>query len=191
MTILDGGPPAVDLRFLGLHLGVVTDIGDPEGLGRVRLRIPGLVEPASGWAWPLATGGGGAAGCGLFAVPPVGADVGVLFAQADPDAPFWLAGPWGRPDGQSEVPFEGQAGPAVRVLSTPTLAVVLDERAGAQVLRLVNRRTGDTVVLDVATHTISIEATTELRLRAVGRISIDALSVTINGRPVAPSAEPI
>jgi len=190
-ALLEDAPMPPDPRFLGLHVGVVTDRDDPEGIGRVRVRIPGLIEPESAWAWPLGTGGGGAAQCGLFAVPPVGADVGVLFAGADPDCPAYLCGPWGKPAGRSEVPTEGQVGPDVRVLSTPTFAIVLDERNGGAALRIVNRRSGDIVELDATTNSISITATTELRLQATGRISIDALAVTINGRPVATSPEPI
>jgi len=190
-ALLEDAPMPPDPRFLGLHLGVVTDREDPEGLGRVRVRVPGLIEPESAWAWPLGTGGGGASQCGLFAVPPVGADVGVLFFGADPDSPCWIAGPWGRPGGASEVPTEGRASPDIRVLSTPTFAVVLDERDGGAALRLVNRKTGDMVELNATTNSISITATTELRLQATGRISIDALAVTINGRPVATSPEAI
>ncbi|HEU4405503.1 MAG TPA: phage baseplate assembly protein V, partial [Polyangiaceae bacterium] len=70
-----------DTRLLGLYIGYVTDRDDPERLGRVRLCIPGVLEPHSAWAWPLGTGGGGSKDCGFFAVPEVGAEVGVLFNQ--------------------------------------------------------------------------------------------------------------
>jgi len=185
----DDEPVTTDLRFMVVHLGTVTDRNDPEGLGRVRLRIPGLIEPETAWAWPLGTVGGGAAACGFFAVPPEGADCAVWFAGGDPDVPLYIAGPYGKPGGQSEVPLEGQAGPDVRVFSTPTFAIVLDEQAPA--LRLVNRKTGDKVEFDPTTNTITVQATTELKLQAVGRIAIEALAVTINGRPVAASPEPI
>lgn len=51
----------------------------PKGFGRVRVRIPGLIEPASVSAFPLGTVGGGSERCGFFAVPEKGAKVGVLF----------------------------------------------------------------------------------------------------------------
>ena len=46
-----------DPRYTALYIGEVVDRDDPEGLGRVRLRIPGLVDPASSWAFPLGTVG--------------------------------------------------------------------------------------------------------------------------------------
>ena len=86
-------------QHLGLYVGEVVDRADPEGLGRVRVRIPGLIEPASAWAFPLGTLGGGTDRRGFFAVPERGAEVGVLFHQGDVDHPFYLAGHWGKPDG--------------------------------------------------------------------------------------------
>jgi hypothetical protein len=189
--ILDNEATPLDPRLLGAHLGSVANRDDPEGLGRVRVRIPGLIEPESAWAWPLGTVGGGGDGCGFFAVPPVGANVVVWFLGGEVDAPTYAPGPWSRPDGQSEVPAEGQAGPDVRVMSTPTFAIVLDERPGAAALRLVNRRTGDKVELDAVTNSVTVQATTELKLQAVGTITMQALAITLNGRPVAPSPEPI
>ena len=124
-------------------------------------------------------------------MPPFGADVVIWFLGADRDALTYASGPWGLPNGQSEVPPEGQAGPDVRVMSTPTFAIVLDERPGLKALRLVNRRTGDRVELDAVTNSITVQATTELKLQAVGNITIQALAITLNGRPVAASPEPI
>ena len=68
-----------DPRYTALYIGEVVDRDDPEGLGRVRLRIPGLVDPASSWAFPLGTVGGGSDRRGFFSVPEKGAEVGVLF----------------------------------------------------------------------------------------------------------------
>jgi hypothetical protein len=191
MILADDETTHLDPRLLGAHLGSVTDRDDPEGLGRVRVRIPGLVEPESAWAWPLGTVGGGGDGCGFFAIPPVGANVVVWFAGGDVDVPLYAAAAWPSPDGRSEVPPEGQAGPDVRVMSTPTFAIVLDERPGSEALRLVNRRTGDKVELDAVRNSVTVQATTELKLQAVGAITLQALAITLNGRPVAPSPEPI
>src|SRR5215471_17336448 len=91
-------------RYLGLYVGVVVKRDDDEKLGRVRVRVPGLIEPASAWAFPLGTVGGGSDARGFYAVPEVGAEVGVLFHQGDVDHPYYLCGHWGKPDGRTEVP---------------------------------------------------------------------------------------
>ncbi len=179
-------------RLLGLYVGHVTDRNDPEGLGRVRFRVPGLIEPFSPWAWPLGTVGGGAKDHGFFAVPELGAEVGVLFHQGDVDAPYYLAAQWGRPGGASEVPEEAQKSPPDnRVFATKTFRIELDESAGARKLKLTNRKTGDSLLFDAEENTVTLEGTTSLTLRAVGAITLDAAMVTIAGRVVRPIADAI
>lgn len=178
--------------MLGLYVGYVTQRDDPEQLGRVKVCIPGLLEPESAWAWPLGTGGGGSKDTGLFAVPEVGAEVGVFFNRGDVDAPYFLAANWGKPNGESEVPEEAQRPlPNNRVLATPTFRVELDESKGARKLRLTNRKTGDHLVFDAEENSVTLEATTAITLKAVGAISLEATQVTIAGRVVRPIAEPI
>lgn len=91
-----------ELRLDGLHVGEVVDREDPEGLGRVRVRIPGLVEPASAWAWPLGTLGGGSDRRGFFCVPEKGAEVGVLFHQGDVGKLFGISCPTAAPSSLEE-----------------------------------------------------------------------------------------
>jgi hypothetical protein len=175
----------VDPRMLGMHLGYVTHRDDPEGLGRVRVCIPGLIEPHSDWAWPLGTSGGGSKDHGFFAVPELGAEVAVWF-RGSVEQLHYLSAHWGRLNGERETPPEAD-GPAVRVLSTKTFSVELDETPGRRRLQLKNRVNGDRVVIDAEDNTISVIGTTALVLRATGAIEIDAPQVTIRGRTVRPT----
>jgi uncharacterized protein involved in type VI secretion and phage assembly len=179
-------------RIPGMVVGYVTDRNDPEGLGRVRVCVPGLFEPASAWAWPLGTAGGGSKDCGLFAVPEQGAEVALFFNRGDVDSPYYLSAHWGRPGGVSEVPAEAQKSPPDnRVLATPTFRIELDESQGARKLRLTNRKTGDHLVLDAEENTVTLQATTAVTIKAVGAVSIEAALVTIAGRLVRPVDAPI
>ena len=192
MSTFDDDIESRDTRILGMCVGYVTNRRDPARLGRVRVCIPGLVEPESAWAWPLGTAGGGARDTGLFAVPPEGAEVAVFFDQGDPDSPHYLSGHWGAPGGASEVPEEARRDPPDnRVFATPTFRVEFDESDGAKRLKLTNRRTGDHLVLDAETNTVTLSATTTLTLRAVGAVVIEAPVVTIAGRAVRPIPDPI
>ena len=187
----DDDASGADSRVLGLHIGYVTDRDDPEQLGRVRVYIPGLIEPHSAWAWPLGTVGGGGKDAGLFGVPEVGFEVGVLFRQGSIDAPHYLTAHWGKPAGQTEVPEEAQGRPDNRVLATPTFRVELDETKGERKLKLTNRKTGDHLVFDAEQNTVTLEGTTSLTLRALGAIELDAPQVVIRGRVVRPTEAPI
>ena len=191
-STFDDDIQARDTRLLGMYVGYVTHRRDPDRLGRVRVCIPGVVEPHSAWAWPLGTAGGGFKDRGLFAVPEEGAEVAVFFNQVDVDAPYYLSAHWGKPDGESEVPEEAQLDPPDnRVLATPTFRVELDESKDTRRLKLTNRKTGDHLVFDAEENSVTLAATSALTLRAVGAVSIEGVQITIGGRVVRPIADPI
>jgi len=181
-----------DTKLIGMYVGYVTHREDPEGLGRVRVCIPGVVEPHSSWAWPLGTSGGGFKDRGFFAVPEEGAEVAVFFNQGNVDAPHYLSAHWGKPEGESEVPEEAQKDPPDnRVIATPTFRIEMDESKDAKKLKLTNRKTGDFLLFDAEENTITLQGTTAITIKAIGAISLEAAQVTIAGRIVRPVADPI
>ncbi|MDJ0766809.1 MAG: phage baseplate assembly protein V [Myxococcota bacterium] len=186
----DGG--IQDTKLLGMYVGYVTDRDDPEELGRVRVCIPGLLEPNSTWAWPLGTCGGGSKDRGFFAVPEVGAEVAVFFNQGDIQAPFYLSAHYGKPDGISEVPAEAKKSPPDnRVIATETFRIEMDETVGARKLKLTVLKTGDYLELNAEDHSITLQGTTAITIKAVGAISIDAPYISIAGRVIRPTREAI
>jgi hypothetical protein len=174
-----------------MYLGVVVDRDDPDGLGRVRVAVPGLLEPASGWAWPLGTVGGGSNDRGFFAVPEVGAEVAVFFHQGDVDHPHYLSAHWGAPGGESEVPAEAGGSPDVRVLATASFRIVIDERPGRRHLAVIDRRSGDGLEIDAETHRVTLRGSSGLHIESTGPLSIEALALTLNGRTVRAGIDPI
>lgn len=185
-----------EVRYPGLYMGEVVDREDPEGLGRVRVRVAGLVEPASAWAFPLGTVGGGSDRRGFFSVPERGAEVGVLFHQGDVDHPYYLCGHWGKPDGENEVPepvrgLSKEEAPKVRAFETGRFLLVFDDRAGKEALVIKDKTSGDQIEFDGAGMGITIKATSALILKADGLVSIEGAAVQINGRVVLPGEKPI
>lgn len=185
-----------EVRYPGLYIGEVVDREDAERLGRVRVRIPGLVEPASNWAFPLGTVGGGSDRRGFFSVPEKGSEVGVLFHQGDVDHPYYLCGHWGKPDGQAEVPepargLSKEEAPQVRAFETGRFLLVFDDREGKEALVIKDKRSGDQVEFDGAAMGITIKATSGLLLKADGIVSIEGATIQLNGRVVLPGPKPI
>jgi uncharacterized protein involved in type VI secretion and phage assembly len=185
-----------DPRYTGLYIGYVVDRVDPRCLGRVRVRIPGLIEPASAWAFPLGTVGGGAPARGFFAVPEAGAEVGVLFNQGDVDHPYYLAGHWGAPGGVAEVPtaaggLSKEDTPQVRAFETGRFELVFDDRGEHEALVIRDKRSGDQIEFDGVAMGITIKATSALILQADGLVSIEGTTVQINGRLILPGSKPI
>lgn len=188
----DGGG---DPRFVALYRGVVTDIADPLKIGRVKLRVPGLIEPDSGWALPLNIGGGAEA-LGFYFVPEVGAEVAVWFHQGDVDELHYIPGCFrapGRVSGLNErvTAKDPENAPKVKVIETDRFLVVLDDSEDTPALILQDKVSGDGIELNALTRQMSITATSSISITSVGTVAIEGVNVTINGRPVAPSPEPI
>lgn len=77
----------------GLVLGVVTNINDPEGLGRVKVRFPSLgADAESDWARIVIPGVGEDRGFDVR--PEVNDEVVVGFERGDPRTAFVLGGVW-------------------------------------------------------------------------------------------------
>lgn len=120
-------------RFYGKYAGVVRDVEDPLGIGRLRALVPSVLgeDVETGWALPCAPFGGGK-NRGMLFMPEPGDTVWVEFLGGDVSQPVWSGAFWGAPEssGQqddlaeetgAEVPttFEDKpAGPGLHVLRT-------------------------------------------------------------------------
>lgn len=159
-----------ETRYTGLHIGVVVKRDDDELLGRVKIRIPGLIEPMSAWAFPLGTVGGGSDARGFYSVPEEGAEVGVLFHLGDVDQPYYLCGHWGKPDGKSEVPspirgLSRSDAPQVRAFETNRYLISFDDRSGKELLTIKDKSTGDRIELKGG-ESITAHASKEIHVEA-------------------------
>ncbi len=90
LLALAGGGGA-DQRTPGVVSALVTDVNDPERLGRVKLRMPWLSEDwTSPWARTVHAGAG--KDRGFQVLPEVGDEVLVAFEQGDTRQPYVLGG---------------------------------------------------------------------------------------------------
>ncbi len=88
-TLIDLLSPDPRTEFAGsLVIGLVTNVDDPEGMDRVRVKFPGLDERHEGW-WARVAGMAGDKG-GLTVTPKVDDEVVVGFEQDDARRPFVL-----------------------------------------------------------------------------------------------------
>ncbi|HEX6289750.1 MAG TPA: VgrG-related protein [Herpetosiphonaceae bacterium] len=84
-------------RIEGVVIGVVTNINDPDKLGRVKVKFPWLDEgQESDWARLVGTGGG--KDRGFMVVPEVEDEVLVAFEHGDINRPYIIGGLWNSKD---------------------------------------------------------------------------------------------
>jgi len=112
-------------QFFGKYRGKVENNIDPMLLGRVQVSVPAVLgDGRMSWAMPCAPYAG--PGVGLFAIPPVGANVWVEFEGGDPDYPICSGGFWGA----GEVPAQ-PAIPQMKVFKTDGITLKLSDLPGA------------------------------------------------------------
>ena len=79
--------------FPGLYRGTVSNNIDPEKLGRLQVRIPEVHGEIAFWAMPCSPSGG-ASDLGSLFIPPVDANVWVMFERGDAASPVWMGTFW-------------------------------------------------------------------------------------------------
>ncbi len=198
-----------DQRLTSLYIGTVVERVDPERLGRIKANVPGVIEPESAWCFPLGTNGGGSFGTGSFAVPKVGAEVGIFFKEGDPDTPWYMSANWGIPEagenaGKNEVPV------TVRNTSDPARAcniieqetrffrITIDEndRDGnfGETLEIIDKNSGDGITIDrnlTSGPQILIKGSAGVLIESDGIVKLKATEIQFNDRIVLPGNQPI
>lgn len=129
-------------RHLGAYLGTVVENDDPKKLGRVKVKVPELLDDVTtGWCLPSAPFAGKASG--FYAVPPVESLVYVEWPAGDLSRiPRWTGAAWAEGDA-----IEG-AGPTKVLIVTPAgHRIELSDEQGSETL-IVKAKSGAKVVLD-------------------------------------------
>lgn len=139
--------------FYGKYRGIATDVDDPQKLGRIKARIPALLEDfETGWATPCAPYGGTTSG--FFSLPPIGAGVWIEFEGGDISRPIFAGCYWG----QGEAPMAPPATPPdpnIKVWRSDLgLTIALDDKK--QTITLSDPAGANQVVLDVSTATVTL-----------------------------------
>jgi hypothetical protein len=188
--------PIIGERLLPyLYEGEVVNREDPEGLGRVTVRIEGVMAE-SPWAFPE---GAGAPQWGANRVPPQGALVFVQFLRGDPKRPVYRPGRLLRPmDAPQAFPeFED---PDVQVFGAGPFRLILDLRPGQERATVAAiRKVGETeervveftIDLTDGVNAARFFATTALLIESIGIVDAKANQVQVNGRVVTPNGKAI
>jgi uncharacterized protein involved in type VI secretion and phage assembly len=162
----------------GVMVGVVLDVDDPNGEGRIKVEFPWM-GGQSGTYWAAIAAPMAGHGRGVFFLPEVGDEVLVGFDHGDANQPVVLGYMWSgrdKPPSTSvhERMIRSVNGHAIRFLdSTPTNG----DKGGI----IIEDAHGNRIILSNGKITISGVAVLELR----------APTVTINGRVVSPTPNPI
>lgn len=162
----------------GVVTGLVTNVDDPLHQGRIKISFSWLDQThETDWV-RIATMMAGN-GRGSHFIPEVNDEVLVAFQHGDPRAPYVIGFLW---NGQDATPAQhvrdraivSRNGHMIRFIdSTPT--------AGNRGALIVQDAHGNSIVMTNGKVTIT----------SVGLLEVTAVSITLNGRVVAPNGNPI
>lgn len=172
------GPPK---RVFGVVMGIVSRNDDPDGLGRLKVRLPTLGSGLeSAWA-PLASFWAGKQS-GAFFLPELNDEVLVVFRDGNIDEPYVIGSVW---NGSDKPPVAKQQQRFVREFRTRSGSTIrFDESKGAEKIEVLDRKRNN-FVIDTAKNTITIKSSKDIVLSAPGKISIEAGQMVIRAKTSA------
>jgi uncharacterized protein involved in type VI secretion and phage assembly len=185
-------------RWYGVYAAVVTDIRDPDGQGRVKVKLPWAPDADSGLyeAWARIATLMAGDNRGTWLIPDTDDEVLVAFEGGDPRAPYVLGGLWNGVDAPPESMDSAGSNDKKVIRSRNGVKVTLDDHDGQEQLILetpggqkvtlhdgpgsieATDANGNTVKLDSSGVTITSSAAVTVQASQVkvsaGMVSVDA-----------------
>jgi uncharacterized protein involved in type VI secretion and phage assembly len=182
------GPP----RHWGLYPAIVTDVVDPDALGRIEVKLPWLGSDGSDVrAWATLLTPYADDDQGIEVLPSVDTQVVLGFEAGDPRRPYIVGSCW---NGREALPEAAAAANNIRVWKSRAKSrLEFDDTAGAVVVTL-STDSGHQLVLDAGatevtlTHsngcTLTMDAAGNVKIQANVNVDITASVLNVHA-PVA------
>ena len=154
-------PPQQRARGTIATLGLVTQIDDPDGLGRVRVALPTFDDVTTSWVHVVIAGAG--SGKGLIMLPDVDDEVLVLVSDEDLAQAVVVGGLYGG-RGAPDTGIDGGAVKRYTLLTPGGQRVTLDDVRGA-----IKLETADGSFVEMTPERVHIHAAVDLEIEAPGK----------------------
>jgi uncharacterized protein involved in type VI secretion and phage assembly len=172
-----------DQRLIqGVVTGKVTNLEDPEGLGRVQVMFPWLpkykdADLSSNWARLAAPMGGKERG--FFFLPEIDDEVLVAFEHGDVDYPYIVGSLWHNTDkppaGTKNVLSGDKKKVDQRVLrSRSGHLIILDDTEGEEQIIIQDKTAKNSIVINSKENTMTINVEKDLTIVAKGQATIES-----------------
>jgi uncharacterized protein involved in type VI secretion and phage assembly len=172
-------------RWYGLYPALVTDLVDPDALGRIKVRFPAFgADAAAAFAWATLLSTYADADQGLQILPEVDSQVLVAFEAGDPQRPYIVGACW---NGKAALPEAASAPNNLRTWKTRSGSQLqFDDSAGASKVTL-SMKSGHQLVLDDAAQSVTLTHSNgcKIEINIAGQVTINAnATVEVNASAV-------
>lgn len=185
----------------GVVVGLVTNLNDPDDLGRVKVKYAWLGEIESWWAKLAAPMAGPERG--IFYLPEVNDEVLIAFEHGDVHRPYIIGSLWSStdkpPKKNSEAVLSGKVNQRiiktraghlillddksgeekVQVKTKAGHEVMLDDTAGSEKISIKDKTGNNTLIIDSAKNDISMTCFNNITLKCNQKLSIDCTNLDI------------
>ncbi len=167
--------------FYGVYPALVIDLQDPDGQGRVKIRLPWSPDTGNAryevWARVATMMGGN--NRGTWFIPDVDDEVLVSFEAGNPRRPYVVGGLW---NGKDKPPQSMDSDNNVKtIVSREDIRIIMDDTKGAVTLTI-KTPGGHSIVLDDGQLSVTVEDSNgnSMKMEASGITITASAKVTIN-----------
>ena len=175
------GPSEVATRFYGVAFAIVTNNKDPDGIGRVKVKLPWMDDQTeSDWARVVAPMAG--KDRGFYFLPEVDDEVLVAFEHGSPDRPYVLGALWNGKDKPPETNADGKN--HVRVIKSRSGHVIrLTDKDGEEKIEIIDKSAKNSIVISTKDNTITISADADVAIQAgKGKLKLSGNGIEIKSK---------
>ncbi|HPH97426.1 MAG TPA: VgrG-related protein [Anaerolineaceae bacterium] len=176
-------------KLFGVVVGLVTNVDDPEKLGRVQVKFPWMppangAEFSSNWARIVTPMGGSLRG--FYYLPEVNDEVLVAFDHGDIEFPYIVGALWNKKDkppvGTADIIGSDKKINQRIICSRSGHLIILDDTADKEQIIVMDKSKKNSIVIDTKNNTITvksesvilIESNDTLSIKSKGDMVIDA-----------------
>ncbi len=178
----------------GFLTGIVTDLNDPEKLGRVKVKFPTLYSNSTPFEtdWARLTSPYAGDQRGIFFLPEVNDEVLVCFEHGDIQRPVVMGSFW---NGKDKPSMAGAADAAedndIKTIFTRSgHQITFSDKKGEEKISIIDKSGGNLIIIDTKEQKISIvsdkdvavEAKKDITLKADGDVNISGKNVNLKAQ---------
>jgi len=198
MDLFDQGERAVQRnRLYGVYPALVADINDPDGQGRVKIRLPWLPDDDGGFSvWARIATLMAGNNRGTWFIPDVDDEVLVAFEAGDPRRPYVVGALWNGQDTPPES-MDGAGNNFIKsITSRNGVKITLDDNDGQEKMILetpggqkitMQDGPGKVEIVDSNGNSITLESS-GISVVASAKVTVRASTVEVNASMVTVNA---